>query len=367
MPPLITIRKPANMHCHGRGLSATDRRLEAVIELICQTSQAALFMLNDPPGRNLEEILRIYDLTSYLVEQIGYADRFQILMTLVLTDETTARDVVECAEAGSKYPGLRIIAAKLLPKGTTTGTDVVGVDITRGATPLATVLRELGHCRMPLPCHFEWPGVSPMYAEQLCISFARELFEQSWRPPIIAEHLTDASMLELVLEYAENGVFGTITPQALRQTWEDVWNADGSIRDAHSICKPPTKTAADREALIGAALTSNGQIFGVPDSAPHTNDKKAGPNPASGCFNLHAWLPTLAELAEQHLRLGDDWLENFTSTWPAAAYGVTLDHTEKFSLVQEDYVVPMSIPVPGTTQTISNWLGGQTLRWRPVL
>jgi len=90
---------------------------------------------------------------------------------------------------------------------------------------------------------------------------------------------------------ANKNVFGSITPQHLTGTYEQM------LKSPHNHCKPVWPTEANRQSLL-QAIAREGQrkFFAGTDSAPHLASRKENENPPpNGCFSA----PTALQLYAQ--------------------------------------------------------------------
>jgi len=338
----LTIRKPFDAHVHFR----VGPMLQAVTPLIARWCQVAIAMPNTTPA-----IISGTDALVYK-DQIVSAARSPIfipLMTVKLTDETRPGEVKDWVNAG-------VVAAKLYPTGVTTGS-ANGVSNTK---ILFDVFLEMAQAGIILSIHGEMPGIDPQLAEQSYLPTIREILDLPRRPKTIVEHISSAEAIKLVNEYGGD-VFATITPHHMVMTDKDVYDRSGRPRPLN-WCKPPAKTEEDREAVINAALTSIGKYFYGTDFAPHPGVSKFQDSPAAGCANLPVGLIRVIEIADRHGKL--DWIESFTSSFGAKAYGVELsDQTITFE--RKSSTVPRVMHI-ANEDSLYFWEGGQTCEWSLV-
>lgn len=349
----LAMRKLFDPHVHFR----VESIMEAVSPLVAQCCQAAIGM------GNLKKPIRTGAQAFQYAQQIEEAcggPAFRAYPSVMLADSTKPGDVMEWCNCGVKL-------AKLMFRGTTTGSELgVSIDNIEAMYP---VFAEMARIGIPLSGHWEKPGADPMTAESKCLPPFRMIVDAFPNLRIVFEHVSTAEAIDAVLRCGPN-VTATITPQHLWMTAEDVtaekvFDQNGVIRYPHNWCRPPMKTADDREALRVAAMGGNPKFYLGSDFAPHHALAKQGDKPAAGVANYPVVLSLLATLFEQYGRLGQ--LEAFTSTHAARFYDIEL-RDETITLERKPFTVPGYIPLLGTdgsdpTQRIIPWLAGAEFPW----
>lgn len=343
---LITLIMLFDTHLHLR----VGSMMETAVPLIAPYCQAGVVMPNTANIRTSEDAIRHRRGIRSIAAKAGYPD-FNPLMTIMLTDETDPADVKYWPEsgvvAGKDYP------MDLYPHG--------GVS---SVFKIRDVVNEMSRVGIPYSKHFEKAGVHPLEAELAALPDFYYLADSFPNLPIIFEHASTAKAIDAVMQYGSN-VVATITPQHLWQTKEDVFDRNGVVRYPHNWCRPPMKTADDREALRDAAMSGNPKIFFGSDFAPHPPSNKGAENPSAGVANCLATLPLLVTLFEQYDRLGQ--LDAFASGNAAKFYGIEL-RDEWIILERRPFTVPASIPLLGTDgvrpeDRIIPWLAGKEFPW----
>lgn len=343
---ILTLGMLFDTHLHLR----VGSMMETVIRLITSYCQTGVVMPNTANIRTAKDAARHRDEIKAIAAMAGYPD-FNPLMTVMLTDETDPADVEYWPESG-------VVAGKWYPKSLYPHGGVSGIDKVRD------VLNEMTQAGIICSRHFENVGFHPLEAEQMDM---HELYHLKKNFPdlrIVFEHASTAKAVNEVMQSGPN-VAATIAPQHLWLTAESVFNQYRVVVNFHNWCRPPMKTADDREALRVAAMSGNPKFFLGSDFAPHPESAKLAWKPAAGVANYPAALPLLAALFEQYDRL--DRLEGFTSIHAAQFYRIEL-RDEKITLVKKSSKVPESIPLFGTdgsdpTQRIIPWLAGEEFPW----
>ncbi|MHC5538033.1 dihydroorotase, partial [Singulisphaera rosea] len=183
----ISIRRPDNFHVHFR----QGDILRAVVPDTASVYARAMVMPNtDPPILTGEDATRYReDILAALPNSVREQGGFEPLMTIKLTHETTPRIIEEARKAG-------VIAAKLYPSGTTTGSHGGISDFQ--AAGLIEVLGVMRDCGMMLSIHGERPECSVLEAEgEFIVEIARYV-EEVPNLRIVVEHVSSAAMANWV-------------------------------------------------------------------------------------------------------------------------------------------------------------------------
>jgi dihydroorotase len=272
---------------------------------------------------------------------------FRPLMTLYLTDRTSADDICEAVASG------RVHAVKLYPAGATTHSDAGVTDI-RNTYPALEAMQEHG---MPLLVHAEVtdPEVDVFDRERVFIN--RVLEPLTVRYPglkVVLEHVTTREGI-LFVESAPDTVAATITAHHL------LLNRNAMFRGGlqpHAYCLPVLKRETHREALVEAATSGNSKFFLGTDSAPHARERKEAACGCAGIYTAHAALELYAQAFEDAGALHR--LEAFASHFGPDFYGLPRN-TQTITLKKADWQVPESYPMGDGTLVPMH--AGQTLHW----
>lgn len=318
--------------------------MEAAVPHVARHCQAAIVEPNTASIRTGAQAARHRQEIKDVAVRAGYPD-FQPYMTVMLTNDTDPADVATWPDAGvvagKGYPG------NLYPHGGVNDIDKID-----------DVLREMGRAGIPVQWHFERAGVHPLFAEQAAIPDFRQIADRG-DVRVSFEHASTVEAVKAVADYPHAAA--TITPQHLWMTADDVYDASReNIRNEHNWCRPPAKTAADREALRAAAMSGNPNIFFGSDFAPHLAFSKVNVPPPAGCACYPAAISVLAEVFAQYGKI--DLLNDFTSENAARFYGIQLsDNATPLTIAEEAWTVPGSIFVGSQGEFIIPWLAGETL------
>ena len=278
------------------------------------------------------------------------ASRFDPLMTLYLTDDTSAAEIARAKASGFVH------AVKYYPAGATTNSRSGVTALSHTYPALARMERE----NLTLAVHGEVtdPDVDVFDRERVFVE--RELAAIVRDFPalrVVLEHVTTREGVEFVLSAPAN-VAATITPQHLRYSRNALFA--GGLRP-HLYCLPVLKREKHRQALVAAATSGDPKFFLGTDSAPHARSAKEDACGCAGCYSAPVALALYAEAFAAADAL--DRLEAFASLHGAAFYGLP-PNAEFMEMVEESWTVPQSLPFGG--DTIVPLCAGQELRWRVV-
>ncbi|QPB20062.1 dihydroorotase [Rhizobium sp. 007] len=318
----ITIRRPDDWHLHLRD----GAMLEGVIGDTSRNFARAIIMPNLVPP-----VVTTADAKAYLeriMKALPSGDRFEPLMTLYLTEDTSADDVEE-----GKKSGL-ITAVKLYPAGATTNSHS-GVRDMEKAMPVLERMAKIG---LPLCVHGEvtTPEVDIFDREAVFIETVLDRLRK--RLPelkVTMEHVTTADGIDYIKSSKAN-LAGSITTHHLIINRNAI--LVGGVRP-HYYCLPVAKRETHRLALRAAAVSGDKRFFLGTDSAPHIDPLKEC---ACGCAGIYSSINTMSCLAHVFEQEGAlDKLEAFVSLNGPAWYGLR-PNEERVTLVKRE--VPVSFP-----------------------
>jgi dihydroorotase len=340
----ITITRPDDWHLHLRDGEA----LKVVLPDTASRFARAIIMPNlRPPVTNVD-LAKAY--RERILQALPVEAKFEPLMTLYLTDNTTAEEIARAKESGVVH------GVKLYPAGATTNSDSGVTNIDKCAGALAA-MQELG---LPLLVHAEVTDadVDVFDRERTFIDrHMRPLLEKYAYLKVVFEHITTKDAVDFVSAASEN-VAATITVHHLLLNRNDMFK--GGIRP-HHYCLPILKREEHRKALLGAATSGSAKFFLGTDSAPHAKSAKEAVCGCAGMYTAHAAIELYAEVFETENAL--DKLEGFASFYGADFYGLPRN-TEQISLVKSSWDVPESLPFDG--DVLVPLRAGQAVTWRLV-
>lgn len=245
--------------------------------------------------------------------------------------------VLACAAAGA-------VAGKYYPAGSTTNAS----DGVPEPAAVADELAAMQDAGLVLSIHGEDPSASALDRERAFLGVVDGIVGSYPRLRVALEHLSCAESVRAVLAWPER-VGATITAHHLSYTIDDLLG--GGLRP-ELFCKPVLKSAADRAALLEAAVSGSPRFFFGSDSAPHPPEAKAAG--AAGCYTAPVALSLLAAAFEEAGAL--DRLETFVSVSGARFYGLGLN-PGVVRLSREGWTVPAAVDGAVTPAA------GRTLAW----
>jgi dihydroorotase len=345
-PHELTLRRPDDWHIHFRD----GAHLAAVLPHTARQFGRALAMPNLKPPMTTTAALAQYRERILAAVPGGLA--FEPMMTLYLTDATTADEIRRARESGF------VVGAKLYPAGATTHSDA-------GVTSIDAVwdaLEAMAEHGLVLQVHGEVTESTVDVFDREHAFIDRVLNRVVERVPqlkVVFEHVTTRVATEFV-RTARAGVAATITPQHLLLNRNAIF--EGGLRP-HHYCLPVLKREHDREALVAAATSDDARFFLGTDSAPHARHAKEASCGCAGIFSAHAAIELYAEAFEQAGRL--DRLEAFASERGADFYGVPRN-AGTITLRRETWTVPQSLEYGTDGDRLVPFRAGGTLDWRLV-
>lgn len=342
-PNSLTITRPDDWHLHLRDGAA----LRAVLPDTARQFARAIVMPNLRPPVTTTELAIAY--RQRILDALPIGMQFEPLMTLYLTDNTSAGDI-----AKAKASGL-IHGVKLYPAGATTNSDSGVTSLDKCASALAT-MEKLG---LPLLVHAEVTDADVDVFDRERVFIERHMIPLLKKYPalkIVFEHITTKDAANFVLE-APSNVAATITAHHLLMNRNDMFK--GGIQP-HHYCLPILKREEHRVALVKAATSGNPKFFLGTDSAPHAKHTKEAACGCAGMYTAHTAMELYAEVFEVAGAL--DKLEGFASFYGADFYGLPRN-TEQITLVKKSWKVPESLPFDGGDVLVP-LRAGQGLNWK---
>ena len=338
----ITITRPDDWHLHLRDEVA----LKAVLPDTARQFSRAIVMPNLKPPVTTAALAAAY--RQRIISALPIGAKFEPLMTLYLTDNTSADEIAEAKASGF------IHGIKLYPAGATTNSDSGVTNLTHCNKALAA-MEELG---MPLLVHAEVTNVDVDVFDRERVFIERNMVPLLRNFPdlkVVFEHITTKDAVDFVLTSPSN-VAATITAHHLLMNRNDMFK--GGIQP-HHYCLPILKREQHRLALVQAAISGNAKFFLGTDSAPHAKATKENACGCAGMYSAHTALELYTEVFDRANAL--DKLEGFASFYGADFYGL-LRNTEQIRLVKKSWTVPDNLPFAEDV-LVPLW-AGQTLHWQ---
>ncbi|WP_416047595.1 dihydroorotase [Cupriavidus basilensis] len=342
MTQTLTITRPDDWHLHLRDGTA----LAAVLPDTARQFARAIIMPNlKPPVTTVAQAAAYRD---RILAALPAGLAFEPLMTLYLTDKTTAEEIVAAKASGFVH------GVKLYPAGATTNSDAGVTDLRHCAAALEAMQR----VGLPLLVHGEVtdPAIDIFDREAVFIDKVMTPLRRDFPAlKVVFEHITTKDAAEYVRD-AEGPVAATITAHHLLYNRNAIFT--GGIRP-HYYCLPVLKRETHREALVAAAVSGSERFFLGTDSAPHARGLKEHACGCAGCYTgLHA-MELYAEAFEAAGAL--DKLEAFASFNGPAFYSLPRN-SGTLTLVREAWELPAELPYGDTT--LVPLRGGETLHWK---
>lgn len=323
----LTLLKPDDWHLHLRDGPA----LASVVHDAAQRFARAIIMPNLTPPVTMVEAARAYRERIFdALAASSVRTRFEPLMTLYLTDSTSAEDIRKAKASGLVY------AVKLYPAGATTHSDAGVTDI-RKCMDAIEAMQETG---LPLLMHGEVTDPSVDVFDREAAYIERTLEPLVQRFPglkLSMEHITTRQAVEFVRTAPDN-VVATITAQHLLYNRNALFQ--GGVRP-HFYCLPILKREEHRQALVQAATSGNPKFFLGTDSAPHETTTKENACGCAGCYTAYAGIELYAEAFDAAGAL--DRLEGFASRFGPAFYQLP-ENQSRITLVEDAWRAPLEQP-----------------------
>ena len=340
----ITLLRPDDWHLHLRD----GAMLRAVLPDTAARFARAIVMPNLKPP-----VTTVADAQAYrerILAARPTGSNFQPLMTLYLTETSSAEEIRKAKESGI------VQGVKYYPAGATTNSEN-GVRDLRVVYP---VLAAMERWDLPLLLHGEVTDPAVDVFDRESVFIERVLLPLRRDFPalrMVLEHVTTQGAVDFV-HSAGPHMAATITAHHLLLNRNALFQ--GGIRP-HHYCLPVLKREQHRQALIAAATGGSPQFFLGTDSAPHAQATKESACGCAGIYTAHAAIELYAEVFAQAGAL--DRLEGFASRHGPTFYGLPCN-TEQITLRRERWTVPASIGAG--EEMVVPFRAGENILWRLV-
>ena len=344
-PTQIELIAPDDWHLHIRD----GEVMKDVLADTARQFARAIIMPNLKPPVTTVELAKAYrSRIEANLKSLGI-NHFEPLMTLYLTDNTSADEVRKAKEQG-------ITGIKLYPAGATTNSDS-GVSDIKHCYKALEAMQAVG---MPLLVHGEvtHADIDIFDREAVFIDQILEPLRKDFpQLKIVFEHITTKQAAHYVRDAAtpSNTLAATITPQHLLMNRNAIFS--GGIRP-HNYCLPVLKREEHRIALLEAATSGNPRFFLGTDSAPHAKGAKEAACGCAGCYSAFNALGLYAEAFESVGKL--DKLEGFASFFGPDFYHLPRN-SKKITLTKQAQKIPAELPLGN--DTIVPLRAGETIAW----
>jgi dihydroorotase len=338
----LTLTQPDDWHLHLRDGQALQR---TVVDTARYFSRAIVMPNLRPPVTTTASALQYRE---RILAARPKESSFEPLMTLYLTDKTSADEIQHAFDSGLIY------AVKLYPAGATTNSDAGVTDLKHCSQALEAMQR----LNIPLLVHGEVTDSEidvfdreKVFIDRILIPLLSDYPELN----VVFEHITTSNAVDFVLT-SQAHIAATITPHHLLLNRNDL--LVGGIHP-HNYCLPVLKRNTHQQALIHAATSGDPKFFLGTDSAPHTQTSKENTCGCAGIYSSHAAIELYAEAFETANAL--DKLEGFASHFGADFYG--LDRNDaKITLSKQSWRVSESLEFSG--QKVIPMRSGEMITWQ---
>jgi dihydroorotase len=340
----LKLTRPDDWHLHLRD----DALMHSVLPDTARQFARAIVMPNLRPPVTTTAQASAY--RGRIMAAIPAGMKFEPLMTLYLTDNTSVEEIRRAKQSGFVH------AVKYYPAGATTNSDA-GVTNMRKAYP---ALEEMQRCGMPLLVHGEVtdPAVDVFDREAVFIErVLQPLLSDLPSLRVIFEHITTADAVQYV-QSAPGNIAATLTVHHLLYNRNAMFA--GGMRP-HYYCLPVLKRETHRKALLAAAISGSPKFFLGTDSAPHAQHSKENACGCAGIYTAHTAIELYAEAFEQAGAL--DRLEGFASFFGADFYGLPRN-MDVITLRREDWTAPTTLGF-GEHKLVP-LRAGELVKWRLI-
>ena len=344
-PVQFELIQPDDWHLHIRD----GEVMKDVLADTARQFARAIIMPNLKPPVTTADLAKAYQARIQSSLKLLGVDSFTPLMTLYLTDNTSADEVQKAKAQG-------IVAFKLYPAGATTNSDA-GVSNIKRCYKVLEAMQSVG---MPLLVHGEVTAshIDIFDREAVFIDNVLEPLRKDFPGlKIVFEHITTKQAAHYVRDATipSNTLAATITPQHLLMNRNAIFA--GGIRP-HNYCLPVLKREEHRIALLDAATSGNSRFFLGTDSAPHAKGAKEAACGCAGCYSAFNALGLYAEAFESVGKL--EKLEGFASFFGPDFYQLPRN-SKKITLAKQSQKIPAELPLGN--ETIVPLRAGETIAW----
>lgn len=341
----IEIIKPDDWHLHLRD----GELLQHVIKDTANQFGRAIVMPNlTPPVTHTDLALAYRNRIIRALDNLSSNISFQPLMTLYLTDNTSADEIKKAVASGF------IHGVKLYPAGATTNSDAGVTDLLKHCIPALEAMQSLG---LPLLVHGEVTDPDIDLFDREAVFIERVMLPLRNAFPelkVVFEHLTTADGVAYV-QQSNGPTAATITAHHLLYNRNALFK--GGLRP-HWYCLPILKRETHRKALLAAATSTDGKFFLGTDSAPHLRGAKEQDCGCAGCYTAKHAMALYATAFDSVNKI--DQLEAFASLNGPRFYGLK-PNTGTIKLLKQEQQIESAININGAE--IVPLAAGESLPW----
>jgi len=338
----LTILAPDDWHLHFRD----GDMLKETVPATARCFKRAIVMPNLVPPVTTADMVAAY--RERILAATPEGVDFEPLMTLYLTNQTTAEDIKAAKAIGTT-------AVKLYPAGATTNSDSAVSELD-ALFPIFEVMQaeDMVLCvhGEVTESHIDIFDREKEFIERYLINITQSFPNLR----VVFEHITTKDAVEFVTA-ASDKVAATITPQHLLLNRNDL--LVGGVRP-HNFCLPVLKRNIHQQALRAVVATGNPKFFLGTDSAPHEKHRKESACGCAGCYSAWSAIELYAQVFEEIGCL--DKLEGFASLYGADFYGLPRN-TDTISLTREPWTIPSEITLPDGNSIVP-FFAGESVHWK---
>ncbi|MCK5717291.1 MAG: dihydroorotase [Thiomargarita sp.] len=314
---MLKLIQPDDWHLHLRD----GANMTSIVSATARCFARAIIMPNVKPP-----ITTVAQALAYRQKICAVESRFNPLMTLYLTQDTSISDIIQVKNSE------HVIALKYYPAGATTNSEL-GV---KNLQQVWGIFEAMQQHDVPLLIHGE------VTTAHIDIFDRERVFIHEILDPILThfpklrvvlEHITTQEAVDYVLHH---NISATITAHHLLMNRNALF--EGGL-SPHHYCLPVLKREHHRQALLEAATSGNPKFFLGTDSAPHAQSDKESKCGCAGIYTAPAALALYAEAFEQVNAL--DKLEGFASFYGADFYQLPRN-TQKITLEKSTWKMPLN-------------------------
>ncbi len=333
--------RPDDWHVHFRD----GEMLRDVVPDTARRFARAIVMPNlDPPVTSVAQALAYRE---RILAAVPDGRDFTPLMTLYLTDETSAEEIARAGQCEHVH------AVKLYPAGATTNSAFGVTDMNR----VSGALSAMENAGLPLLVHGEVVDADVDVFDRERVFIERILSDLVIRYPglkIVFEHVTTSHAVEFV-DSAPDTVAATITAHHLLLNRNAMFA--GGLRP-HHYCLPVLKRERHRAALVKAATGESVKYFLGTDSAPHLRSLKENACGCAGMYTANAALELYAEVFEGAGVL--ERLEAFASFNGPDFYGLPRNK-DQIEICKSPRDIPTTLPFGN--EVVVPYRAGERVDW----
>lgn len=288
-----------------------------------------------------------------IIANTGYYN-FKSYLTLMLTKNTTPETVRQAKKA-------RIVGFKLIPAGTSTGSEDVGVTLFDLLNNKKSVLQETRDQDLVFLIHLElikdkWGNIIPLIQrEEAAIWFLDDIINRVPGLKISIEHVTTRKLVNYILRVNSPYLGASVTAHHPCATYDQVCNHEGIVIDPLFYCLPIFKTEEDRLGVIDFMTGEYPNKWFGSDTAAHFLSKKIIPPYKAGLFTAPAAPQIVISIFEKRNVL--HLLEAYFSGNLLRFYGLP-STGRKTTFIKKSWRVPQEI------DGISVFKEGEILDWQ---